>query len=153
MSSSMNAYRAYSAATRTIAKTRQVVMLYDGAIRFIKQAQIFIGEKRIEERFRFLVRASDIMVGLQNSIDFENGGEVAHTLHRFYSDMTVRILAVNMHPRDGISLCDAILTDLTRMRDVWDDIDRGVIATEMTDDLPPPVPGNAAGPGNVTVSA
>src|SRR5271155_1384096 len=99
MTQKIKAYKAYSAATRTVAKTRQIVMLYDGAIRFIKQAQVAILEKRIEDRFRLLVRASDVIVGLQNCIDFENGGEVAHTLHRFYTTMSTRILSVNLNPK------------------------------------------------------
>ena len=31
-------YKAYSRANHTVSKTRQVVMLYDGAIRFMQQA-------------------------------------------------------------------------------------------------------------------
>jgi len=122
MSPQKTQYQAYSLATRTVAKTRQVVMLYDGAIRFIKQAKEAIAEKRIEERFKLLVRASDVMAGLQSSIDFENGGEVAMTLHTFYMNMCSRILSVNF-TRDGANLCDSIIEELKQMRDVWDNID------------------------------
>ena len=133
MSPQSNAqYKAYSLATRTVPKTRQIVMLYDGALRFIKQAQIAVAEKRIEDRFRLLVRASDIMVGLQNSIDFENGGDVAHTLHRFYTNMSTRILSVNLHPTDSVKLCEEIYQDIREMRDVWDTIDRSGSSTSGT---------------------
>jgi len=124
MATKLPQYQAYSIATRTVPKTRQIVMLYDGAIRFIKQARIAAAEKRIEERFRFLSRASDVMVGLQNSIDYDNGGEVAMTLHRFYVNMCMRIMSVNINPKQADELCEGILTDLKQMRDVWDTIDR-----------------------------
>lgn len=123
-----NPYQAYSVATRTVPKIRQVVMLYDGAIRFVKQAKDAIRQKQIEDRFKLLVRASQIMVGLRSSIDYEQGGEVAHTLEHFYTSMDVRILSVNFAKQDGESLCEAIITDLKAMRDVWDTIDRNLNA-------------------------
>jgi flagellar secretion chaperone FliS len=155
MPQQLKAYKAYSAATRTVAKTRQIVMLYDGAIRFIKQAQTAIEEKRIEDRFRLLVRASDVMVGLQNCIDFENGGEVAHTLHGFYTAMSMRILSVNLHPRDSMTLCDGIIQELKQMRDVWENIDRNSSASGNAAAVSNVIPtGNANPPGdNVTLSA
>jgi flagellar protein FliS len=160
MSPQKNAHKAYSAATRTVAKTRQIVMLYDGALRFIKQARVAITDKRIEDRFNLLVRASDIIVGLQNSIDFENGGAVAHTLHHFYTNMSVRILSVNLHPRDSLALCDGIIEDLKQMRDTWDSIDRGAVAaaaaanTTAAPAVPAAITGSKGGSGdNVTLSA
>lgn len=117
-------YQAYSLATRTVAKTRQVVMLYDGTIRFLRQAQTAIDENRVEERFKLLKRASEIMVGLQSSIDFDTGGEIARTLHSFYTGISMRILAVNFKPAEGRVLCDELITELKQMRDIWDSIDR-----------------------------
>lgn len=117
-------YQAYSLATRTVAKTRQVVMLYDGAIRFLQQAKSAIEAHNIEDRFNLLQRASEVVIGLQSSIDFDTGGEVAHTLHRFYTDISMRILAVNFRDADGADLCSGIITDLKQMRDIWDGIDK-----------------------------
>lgn len=117
-------YQAYSLATRTVSKTRQVVMLYDGAIRYLQQARSAIEANRIEERFNLLQRASEVVIGLQSSIDFDSGGEVAHTLHRFYTDISMRILAVNFKDVEGVNLCNGIIHDLKQMRDIWDGIDK-----------------------------
>ena len=137
-------YQAYSLATRTVAKTRQVVMLYDGAIRFLRQAKEAIAEKRIEDRFNLLKRAADIMTGLQSSIDFDNGGEVASVLHQFYTNMTTRILSVNFKREGGEQECDTLIEELKQMRDVWDSIDRNLNtqdnsngATPAPSDTPP----------------
>lgn len=146
-------YKAYSLATRTVAKTRQVVMLYDGAIRFLRQAQEAIREKRIEDRFKLLVKASEIIVGLQSSIDFEQGGELAHTLHRFYTSITRRMLAVNTH-KDAEEECDAIIADLKSMRDVWNGIDQTLGKPEnVTASKPTPSEGGTPDKGGFTVSA
>jgi flagellar protein FliS len=147
-------YQAYSVATRTVAKTRQIVMLYDGAIRFVKQAQIAIAEKRIEDRFRLLKRAADVIVGLQSSIDFENGGEIAQTLNRFYTDLSIRILSVNVNRKNGQELCENIVEDLKQMRDVWDNIDRNLTAEDSAaDSAVPPSTNNASSGGSIAVSA
>ena len=154
MSPQKNQYKAYSAATRTVAKTRQIVMLYDGAIRFIKQAQTAIMEKRVEDRFRLLVRASDVIVGLQNCIDFENGGKVAHTLHGFYTNISMRILSVNLHPKESMALCDGIIDELKQMRDTWDSIDRTAATPDAPDTAPAAITGNPKASGdNITLSA
>lgn len=117
-------YQAYALATRTVAKTRQVVMLYDGTIRFLQQAKSAIESKRIEERFRLLQRASEVIVGLQSSIDFDTGGEVAQTLHRFYSNVSMRIMAINFKQTEGIQDCNELIAEIKQMRDVWDSIDK-----------------------------
>ncbi len=146
MVSKQSHYQAYSLATRTVPKTRQVVMLYDGAIRFLKQAIIALEEKRIEDRFNLLLKASKIINGLQGSIDFEKGGDVANTLFRYYTDMSIRILSVNLKPQESKKNCESIIEELKQMRDVWDNIDRTLDTTGT--DVPP-----ASQPLNVPVAA
>ncbi len=119
-------YQAYSIASRTVAKTRQVVILYDNVLRFLRQAEVAIDENRIEDRFKLLQRANEIIVGLQSSIDFESGGEIAHTLHQFYTGITMRILSINMQRTEGKQLCGDLINELKQMRDVWDSIDKSL---------------------------
>lgn len=121
-----NVYKAYTQATHTVAKTRQVVMLYDGAIRFLKQAREHMVAGEIEQRFNKLVRVGDIVVGLQSCLDFDSGGESAKILYQFYSTVDMRIMA--LHRTNDVTECDAIIRDLKQMRDVWDKIDRGTHA-------------------------
>lgn len=116
-------YQAYSIATRTVAKTRQVVMLYDGAIRFLRQAEAAIEANQIEERFKLLQRTSEIITGLQSSIDFDTGGDVAQTLHRFYTGISMRILDINFKGDQSKAICGEIIAELKQMRDIWDSID------------------------------
>lgn len=121
-------YRAYAAATGTVAKTRQVVMLYDGAITCLRRGEIAIREGRIEERFNQLVKASEILMALQSSIDFDNGGEIATILHDFYTHVSRRIISVNFlkdQEKSG-QMCLDLIEELKQMRTVWDDIDRSL---------------------------
>jgi flagellar protein FliS len=128
MSPHSSQYKAYSIATRTVAKTRQVVMLYDGTIRFIKQAMQAISDNRIEERYNLLTKASEVLVGLQNSIDFDTGGEIANVLHAFYVRMSRRIIMINFNKdaQSAIAQCNEIIDELKQMRDIWDQIDHSL---------------------------
>lgn len=140
-------YKAYSRATHTVSKTRQVVMLYDGAVRFLQQAAEAIEKKDFETRYNKLTRAADIIIGLQACLDFESGGPSAKVLFDFYAAIDMRIFG--LHRSNDLAACQAIIAEMKNMRDVWDKIDRG-------NDTPPepPTAKPAEGPIDpLTVSA
>lgn len=115
-------YKAYNLASQNLPKTRQIVMLYDGAINALRQAKESIKEKRIQERYNLTVRASNIISGLQGSLDFENGGEIAHVLFEFYNSIHIRLMTLNQGGTQ--ELCDEIIAELKDMRDTWNAIDQ-----------------------------
>lgn len=146
-------YQAYAAATQTIARTKQIVMLYDGAIRFMTQAKDAINDKRYEDRYRMLLKASDVIMGLQSCLDFEDGGSIGRILYNFYSGIDSRIFAI--HHSNSITALDEVIADLKQMRDVWNEIDENaakssnvVIPPAPTAENPPPKPEQ-----NVVISA
>lgn len=118
-------YQAYSLASQTVPKTKQIVMLYDGAIRFMQQAREAVIEKRIQDRYNLLVKASDIMVSLQNCLDHESGGDIARVLHDFYSSIDMSIISI--HRTNSLSMCDRVIEELKKMRAAWQQIDESGI--------------------------
>jgi flagellar protein FliS len=60
-----------------------VVMLYDGALRFLFQAAVAMRDKQIETTHRKLRRAEDIILHLRDALDMEQG-EIAERLHAIY---------------------------------------------------------------------
>lgn len=117
-----NLYKAYSRATHTVAKTRQIVMLYDGAIRFLSQAKEAMEKKEIERRFNTLNKAYDIIVGLQSCLDFSAGTQAAQALYDFYASVDTRIL--QLQRTDDAAACGALIGEMKEMREVWNNIDR-----------------------------
>ncbi len=115
--------KAYRQAAHTVSKTRQVVMLYDGVIRNLNQIKEAIKENRIEDRYNKLIRTSDIISGLQMSLDFEYGRDVAQTLYDFYSSVDMRLIQLHRYPK--IEVLDEIIAEIREMRDLWDHIDKG----------------------------
>ena len=62
---------------------RLVVLLYDGARRFLRQAALALEEGQIERSHNALRRAERIIASLDNTLDFDQG-EVAERLHAIY---------------------------------------------------------------------
>jgi flagellar protein FliS len=71
---------------------QQVVMLYDGAIKFLKLAATDIESGDIAQKATHVNRALDILNYLQSILDFEKGGEVATTLDRLYSLVSLQVI-------------------------------------------------------------
>ena len=118
-----NQYQAYHKATHTVSKTRQVVMLYQGILRNLQQAKEAIVQKDIPERYNKLTRASEIVVGLQMSLDFNSGEEAAQALYDFYALLDSRIM--QLHRTQSLEECDALIEEVRSMHDVWQGIDQG----------------------------
>lgn len=152
----MGQYKAYATANMTVGKTRQVVMLYDGAMRFVQQAIEAIKKEDYETRYNLLAKTSEIISGLQNSLDFENGGDIAKLLHDYYTSIDVRIFSV--HRSNNISVLEAVLKELRMMRNAWHEIDQADSASKNAASAPArsavmsPAPGGT-GYSNLGVSA
>jgi flagellar protein FliS len=109
------AYRTVDAQSRS--PLELVVMLYDGAIRFVTQARD--AHTRGDRRGRAVgvSRAMAIVNELQNTLDVDRGREIAMELDRLYRYITARLLDVT-RTGDGTPL-DEILQLLTTLRDAW----------------------------------
>ncbi len=124
----MRAAAAYGRANETTSPARQIVMLYDGALRRVGQARAAILDKRIEDRWRHVMRAHAIVSGLQAALDLERGGDVAHLLDRFYGYVLGRLILVNL--RDDPAICDEVMARLGELRAGWARIAEGEVAPE-----------------------
>jgi flagellar protein FliS len=71
---------------------QQIVMLYDGAIKFLRLAAANIESRDIPKKAEHLNRALDILNYLQSILDFERGGAVAQTLDSLYTLVSMKIL-------------------------------------------------------------
>ena len=94
-----------------------ILMLYDGAIRFIQQGIKAMKENKIEPAHNNLLRAQNIMVELMASLNFERGGELAVNLFRIYEFMHYTLVQANVK-KDAEQL-NRICNQLKRLRDSW----------------------------------
>lgn len=71
---------------------KQIVMLYDGAVKFINLAAAAIEAGDVNAKTEDSNRALDIINYLQSILDFERGGDVAPALDDFYRRIAILIL-------------------------------------------------------------
>jgi flagellar secretion chaperone FliS len=79
-------------AVQTSSPTRLVVMLYEGAIRFLQQSIAAIVSNDLDLKRQAVDRAVAVIQHLQNTLDLDRGGEVAAELYRLYTYIHSRIL-------------------------------------------------------------
>ncbi|OUM94428.1 MAG: flagellar export chaperone FliS [Firmicutes bacterium ZCTH02-B6] len=107
---------------RTANPADLVVMMYDGAIRFIRQGVAAIEAADFEEAHRSLVRAQDIISELDRALD-PQAGEIAANLAQLYDYIHRRLVEGNVR-KDAAPLQEVIGL-LTELRDAWAQIARG----------------------------
>ena len=74
-----------------------IQMLFDGLVESLKAAEGQIKRGEISAKAKSLARASKIVLGLQNALDFDEGGEIASNLNELYSYVVRRLFHVNAH--------------------------------------------------------
>ena len=79
-------------AVQTSSPTKLVVMLYEGAIRFLGQSVTAIESKDIDTKRQSIDRAMAVIQHLQSTLDRDRGGDVAAELDRLYIYITSKVL-------------------------------------------------------------
>ena len=97
-----------------------VVMLYDGAIRFLREAREAAAKHDIAGRGTAISRTLAILAELQGTLNLAEGGDVARELDRLYSYMTRRLLDVAT--KGDINAATEVQKLLTTLRDSWSQI-------------------------------
>lgn len=81
----MNGYGKYKkTAVESANKEKILLMLYEGAMKFIKQAMEAIDNKEIAKRGEYIGRAYDIIMELMSTLNHEIGGDMAKNLEQLY---------------------------------------------------------------------
>jgi flagellar protein FliS len=68
----------------TVDKGRLIVLLYEGAIKFLREAVRAQAEGDIPAKAGFISRTLDIITELSQSLNMQDGGEIAQNLKRIY---------------------------------------------------------------------
>ena len=83
-------------AVTTQSKGRLIVLLYDGAIKFMKLAIQELEAKNYEAKGQYINKAQDIINGLNAILDMDAGGEIATNLRKLYCFMNNRLSEANI---------------------------------------------------------
>ncbi|HEW79533.1 MAG TPA: flagellar export chaperone FliS [Phycisphaerales bacterium] len=87
------AYQETSVTTQS--KGRLIVLLYDGAIKFMKLAIKELEAGNYEAKGQYITRAQNIINELNAVLDTDAGGEIAANLRKLYSFMNTHLSEAN----------------------------------------------------------
>lgn len=115
MSYGLGAYKKTS--VQTASREQILLMLYQAAIKNCKKAISAIDENDVAKKGEFIAKLQDIVIELNNSLDFEIGGDVARELSSLYDyvlySSTQANIKIDKEPLEGC------LNVLTTLYDGW----------------------------------
>lgn len=111
-----NPYQQYrQQSVMTASPGELTLMMYNGCIRFIKQAVQHIKDKDVEAAHNAIVRAQDIISELMSSLNMDY--EVSNNLMSLYDYIFRRLVEANT--KKDIEILDETLALITELRDTW----------------------------------
>lgn len=134
MKPNANPYREYQTNSVATADQKQlIIMLYDGAIRFIETASGFMGSfKTYDKANQNILRAQDILTELMLSLNLDHGGEIGQNLFNLYAFCKKQLLDANVKKNaDDLKPALKILKEL---KESWEKIDMGAVKETRTGD-------------------
>ena len=108
-----NQYKENSVFTST--PEELTLMLYNGLVKFIMQAQAAIDEKDMEKANNSIIRAQDIVLHFQDTLDMKY--EVSENLDLLYDFMYRHLLEANI--KKDKTMLEDVLSLVKDLRDTW----------------------------------
>lgn len=104
-------------AITTQAPAQVVVLLYEGAVRFLKQAQQAMQRRDHSQKAYFIGRAQEIVFELNASLNMDAGKDISKNLRSLYTYIWTHLNEVCT--RNNQELLDRIITVLEDMAGAW----------------------------------
>ncbi|HPT54530.1 MAG TPA: flagellar export chaperone FliS [Fervidobacterium sp.] len=101
----------------TASPAKLIEMLLDKAISIIEEAKALIDEKNLKGANEKIIRAQDIVMELNLSLDIEKGGDIAKNLRALYNYMYRTLVEANI--RKDVKMLDDIKTLLSDLLSTW----------------------------------
>jgi len=117
----VNGHQRYlQTAVETAHPARLVVMLYDGAIRFLNQAKEAMEQRNYDQQNLYLQKVQRILSELIGSLNFTQGGEIAENLFRIYTYLYNQLVQENLE--DDLAKVQHAIALLSELREAWDTV-------------------------------
>jgi flagellar secretion chaperone FliS len=114
----MNGFHAYrETAITTQNRGRLIVILYDGAIKFLRQAIQDLRQNDLAAKGNHITRAQDILFELNTVLDMEKGGQIAENLRALYNFMQRHLSEANT--RKDPQMIQEVIEMLEELNQSW----------------------------------
>ncbi|MCT2529378.1 flagellar export chaperone FliS [SAR92 clade bacterium H921] len=116
----LNAYRSVGVASAVpyADRVQLVQMLFDGLLAALADAEGHIQRNDIAGKGEAISRASKIIIGLQGSLDYDKGGELARNLSDLYDYCTRRLLKASL--RNDATIIQEVRGLLNEINSAWE---------------------------------
>lgn len=112
-----NGYNTYKQNSITSASREQLLlMLVDGAVKFVKKGRVAIEEKNISDAHNNLVRVQDIFSELMATLD-RKAGKWAEDLFDLYVFINRKVAEANL--KKDVKILDDAIGLIVEVRDMW----------------------------------
>ncbi len=101
----------------TASPEKILIMLYNGAINFLKKAKIAFDNSDKIEAHNNIMAAERIIMEFMTTLDMDLGGEMAKNLYSLYVYLYNRLVECNMKNKPEI--LDEVIGHLVKLRDTW----------------------------------
>ncbi len=97
-----------------------IILCYQVAIRDLNEARELHERHEMNEAYRKIRHAQDIVTELLVGLDYERGGEVARNLSRLYNFILRQMIGINSRVKS--STYDQLVKILSELKDGWESI-------------------------------
>ena len=115
MSYGLRSYKTSRA--NTASREDLLILLYEGAIRFLERSITEAEAKNLSEHKMYLRRGLSIIAELQSTLNFDHGGELAVQLFDLYGFMIHRLTQANI--TQDISHIRIVITNMNTLLEGW----------------------------------
>ncbi len=121
MNSAIHEYRQVNTGEVDFANPHRIVqLLMQRFLEHVAHARGAMERKEIERKNEHIKKAIMIAAGLQDSLDFEQGGEIAQRLDALYSYFKVRLTEANLH--NDTAMLDEVRDLMVEIKSAWDQV-------------------------------
>ncbi|MEZ7892849.1 MAG: flagellar export chaperone FliS [Candidatus Wallbacteria bacterium] len=102
---------------QTASPVQLINMLYDGAVKFAHLAIAGIRENDIAKKTTNIIKVEKIIIELRNSLNFNQGGEIAKNLDKIYDYMYTTLMDAN--DQNDTSKIESVIKEILIIKDGW----------------------------------
>jgi flagellar protein FliS len=126
-----NPYKKYKQASiKTASQGKLILMMYDGAVKFLNIAIDNIPDKRYDVVNTNIIKTQDILTELMLALNLDIGGEVAKNLYSLYEYMNRRLVEANI--KKNIDIINEVLGLICELREAWQEVIKKTNETHQT---------------------
>ncbi len=121
MNSAINEYRQIDSGEVNFANPHRIIqLLMERFLEHLAHAKGAMQQNDIERKNEHIKKAISISAGLRDSLDFEQGGQIAQQLDALYGYFNVRLTEANLH--NSTEMLDEVRDLMLEIKSAWDQV-------------------------------